>query len=72
MAAIEHRDREQVDQTEIHRKHTDEGDQAGDAKLGDLARQLGDPQRPAEFLGAAAAADHFGQTAKGVAGDHQV
>ena len=55
MAAIEHRNRKQIDQTKINRQHGDERDKAGHAKLSDLSGQLRDPQRATEFLGAAGA-----------------
>ena len=64
MPAIQHRDREQVDQPEIDRQHGDERDQAGQAELRHLAGQLRDAQRAAEVVGAALAGDHLRQAAE--------
>src|SRR5690349_14860983 len=57
MAAIQNRDREQVDQTQINREHSDKGKQAWESQLRHLARQLGDAQWPTQLLGAALAAE---------------
>ncbi len=65
MAAIQHRDREQIDQAKVHRQHGDKRDKAGDTKLSDLSGQLRDPQRATKFLGAAGAGNHLGQAGEG-------
>ena len=65
MAAIQHRDREQVDQTKVDGQHRDKRHQAGYAKLSDLSGQLRDPERATEFFGAAGTGNHLGQAGEG-------
>src|SRR5216683_432697 len=59
MSAVEHRHREQVDQAEIDRQHRHEPEQRHNAALGNLTRQLGNAQRPAQLVGGAGADHHL-------------
>src|SRR5579883_2169978 len=65
MAAVEHRDRKQIDQTEIDREHGHEPHEGDRAALRDLARHLGDTQWTADFVGRPRADDHLPHRSQG-------